>query len=88
MTILFVSGVNDLSRAGIALDDKGGLMYLLDGNCSVHRRIPLQEGIAEDVVLFGKGVKQRTLNFTQTPSLIFNQGAAMGVHIVDLVEYQ
>jgi len=80
MTILFVSGVNDLSMAGITLDDKGGLMYLLDGNCSVHRRIPLNEDIAADVVLFGKGVRQRTFNFIRTPSLIFNQIADVDTH--------
>jgi glutathione synthase/RimK-type ligase-like ATP-grasp enzyme len=80
MTILFVSGVNDLSKVGISLDDKGGIMYLLDGNCSIHRRIPLKEGIAEDVVLFGKGVKQKTLNFIRTPSLIFNQISDVDTH--------
>jgi glutathione synthase/RimK-type ligase-like ATP-grasp enzyme len=80
MTILFVSGVNDLSKVGVKLDDKGGLMYLLDGNCSIHRRVPLIEGIAEDVVLFGKGVKQRTFNFVKMPSLIFNQISDVDTH--------
>jgi glutathione synthase/RimK-type ligase-like ATP-grasp enzyme len=80
MAILFVSGVNDQSKIGITLDDKGNPGYLMDGNCSVHGRIPLKEGIAGSFVLFGKGVKQRGLEFSQAPSLVFNQIADADTH--------
>jgi glutathione synthase/RimK-type ligase-like ATP-grasp enzyme len=80
MTILFVSGVNDRSVMGVTLDESGNLVYLMDGNCSVHHRLPLQQGIDLQFVVFGKGVKQRGIQFTTPPSLIFNQIADADTH--------
>lgn len=80
MAILFVSGVNDRSTIGIQTDDDGNVIHLMDGNCSVHRRVPLKEGLAGFVVLLGKGVKQRMFNFSETPTLIFNQIADADTH--------
>lgn len=80
MAILFISGINDLSTMGVNLDDKGQMVQLLDGNCSVHGRIPLKEGVAAYAVLFGKGVKQPKFGFSQVPSLIFNQIADADTH--------
>jgi glutathione synthase/RimK-type ligase-like ATP-grasp enzyme len=80
MAILFVSGVNDLSTVGVRLDGNGKFGYLMDGNCSVHGKLPLKKGIAADLVLFGKGVRQRSVNFATNPSLIFNQIADADTH--------
>lgn len=80
MAILFVSGINDLSKIGVTLDKKGKLVHLMDGNCSIHGRIPLKKGLAVSLVLFGKGVKQRGVSFTSKPSLIFNQIADADSH--------
>jgi glutathione synthase/RimK-type ligase-like ATP-grasp enzyme len=80
MAILFVSGINDQSRIGATLDENNSLTYLLDGNCSIHRQIPLKAGIDSYVVLFGKGVQQRRFDFTLRPSLIFNQIADVDTH--------
>lgn len=80
MTILFISGINDLSTIGIQLDDKGNPAYLMNGNCSVHGKLPLKKGVAAELVIFGKGVKQRSPSFAKTPSLIFNQIADADTH--------
>lgn len=80
MTILFVSGVNDRSLMGMSLDEKGNLVYLMDGNCSVHRRLPLTRGIDQEFVLFGKGVRQRMVDLKRKPSLVFNQIADPDTH--------
>jgi glutathione synthase/RimK-type ligase-like ATP-grasp enzyme len=80
LAILFVSGVNDLSKIGVTLDDKGQLGYLIDGNCSVHQRLPLREGVASSLLIFGKGVRQRGVEFKTPPSLIFNQIADPDTH--------
>jgi glutathione synthase/RimK-type ligase-like ATP-grasp enzyme len=80
MTILFVSGVNDHSTIGVNLDDRGNVVHLTDGNCSVHGKLPLKKGIAVYFVIFGKGVKQRGIDFTRKPSLIFNQIADADTH--------
>jgi len=80
MAILFVSGVNDLSKLGVTLDDKGQIGHLMDGNCSVQHRLPLNERVAAGTVIFGKGVKQRGIDFKKEPSLIFNQIADADTH--------
>ena len=80
MAIIFISGVNDLSTIGVTIDDEGNLIHLMDGNCSVHGKIPLKEEIVGYVVLFGKGVKQRMISFAQSPSLIFNQISDADTH--------
>lgn len=80
MAILFVDGINDLSQVGLTLDDKGNMAYLMDGNCSVHNRIPLRKDVAASFLVFGKGVKQRGVNFNTPPSLIFNQIADVDTH--------
>ena len=80
MAILFVSGVNDRSVVGISLDEQGRLGYLVDGNCSIHHRLPLKEGIAAELMIFGKGVRQPDADFQQVPSLIFNQIADADTH--------
>ena len=80
MTILFVSGVNDLSTIGVDLDEQGNPVYLMDGNASVHRRLPLKEGVAASFLMFGKGVKQHSIEFKTPPSLIFNQIADPDTH--------
>ena len=80
MSILFVSGVNDLSTIGVTLDDKGRLGHLIDGNCSIHHRLPLKEGVASSFLIFGKGVQQRGIEFKTLPTLIFNQIADPDTH--------
>ena len=80
MTILFVNGVNDRSVMGVSLDERGTLLHLMDGNCSVHHRLPLAEGVAAQFLIFGKGVKQHAVQFKETPSLIFNQIADADTH--------
>jgi glutathione synthase/RimK-type ligase-like ATP-grasp enzyme len=80
MTILFVSGVNDQARIGTTLDDKGNLVNLLDGNCSIQYRIPLKDGIGTNLLLFGRGVKQKGFSLQWAPSLIFNQIADPDTH--------
>jgi len=80
MTILFVSGVSDLSEVGLILDDQGKLGYMLDGNCSVENRLPLNKGVADSCLLFGKAVEQHGIGFTRPPSLIFNQIANPDTH--------
>jgi len=80
MSILFVSGVNDLSTIGVTLDDKGQPVYLMNGNASVHHRLPLKEGVAASLLIFGKGVKQHGVQFKKPPSLIFNQIADPDTH--------
>jgi len=80
MAILFVSGINNQSLIGATTDENNNLTYLLDGNCSIHQQIPLKAGIDAYVVLFGKGVQQRRFDFTQRPSLIFNQIADVDTH--------
>jgi glutathione synthase/RimK-type ligase-like ATP-grasp enzyme len=80
MAILFVDGVNDQSQVGITLNDKGEVGYLIDGNCSVHSRLPLRQDVAASLMIFGKGVKQRSVEFRKRPSLIFNQIADADSH--------
>jgi len=80
MTILFVSGVSDLSEVGLILDHEGNLGYILDGNCSLEGRLPLRTGIAASVLLFGSAVKQKGVEFSGVPSLIFNQIADPDTH--------
>jgi glutathione synthase/RimK-type ligase-like ATP-grasp enzyme len=80
MAILFVSGVNDLSTLGVTLGDKGQIGYLMDGNCSVQHRLPLKQGVAAGMVIFGKGVPQRGADFKTEPSLVFNQIADADTH--------
>ena len=70
MAILFVSGINDLSTVGVTADDAGNMVHLLDGNCSIHQRVPLRSGLDAYAILFGKGVKQRQFEFIATPSQI------------------
>jgi len=78
--ILFVSGINDQSRIGVTLDENGRPVYVMDGNCSVHGRLPLEEGIASAFTLFGKAVRQPGVEFRTQPSLIFNQIADADTH--------
>ena len=73
MGILFVSGVNDLSTMGVRVDENNQFIYVVDGSCLVHGRIPLKKGIGGALMIFGKGVKQRKISFVEIPSLIFNQ---------------
>ena len=80
MPILFVSGINDLSLVGVTLDERGQVGYLMDGNCSVHGRLPLRDGVAQPYTLFGRGVRQQMPAFRVTPSLIFNQIADADTH--------
>lgn len=80
MSILFVNGVSDRSVMGVNLDDKGRLIYLVDGNCTIHNRLPLKEGLASQVMLFGKGVRQPGMDLEKMPSLIFNQISDADTH--------
>lgn len=80
MTILFVSGINDLSTVGVTLGDKGQVNYLMDGNASVHHRMSLGDRAATSFLLFGKGVKQHSVEFKTTPAVIFNQIADPDTH--------
>jgi len=80
MAILFVEGVNDSCRVSVTLDRNNQIVNLLDGNCSVHGALPLKQGIAASVVLFGTSVKQYHFNFTTVPTLIFNQISEPDTH--------
>ena len=80
MPILFVDGVSDLADVGITLDDDNRPVYLINGNCSIHRRLPLLDGVASSLLLFGKGVRQPAVAFKTPPSLIFNQIADADTH--------
>lgn len=80
MTILFVDGVSDLSEIGIQLDEQGRPIYLINGSCSIHRRLPLKQGVAASLLLFGKNVRQPAVVFKEQPSLIFNQIADADTH--------
>lgn len=80
MSILFVNGVNDLSTVGVTLDDSGKPQYLINGNCSIHHRLPLRAGIVQSFLLFGKGVRQPAVRFEPLPSLIFNQISDADTH--------
>jgi glutathione synthase/RimK-type ligase-like ATP-grasp enzyme len=80
MAILFVSGINDLSTVGVQLDGNEKLAYIINGNCSVNGKLPLKNGVAAELVLFGRGVRQRSVNFATNPSLIFNQIADADTH--------
>jgi glutathione synthase/RimK-type ligase-like ATP-grasp enzyme len=80
MAILFVNGINDRSVIGVKLDQNNNPVQLIDGNCSIHRRLPLKKGIDFEYVLFGKGVRQHGVTFKVEPSLIFNQIADADTH--------
>jgi hypothetical protein len=80
VAILFVSGINDRSVIGLSLDEQANLVYLMDGNCSINRRLPLKEGVTLEFILFGKGVRQRMIELKDKPSLIFNQIADPDTH--------
>jgi hypothetical protein len=57
------------------------MVYLMDGNTSVHHRLPLKQGIAAAFLLFGEGTRQPEAEFTATPSLIFNQISDVDTHV-------
>ncbi len=80
MTILFVFGINDISRISAMIDDEGKFMNVYDGNCFVRGQLPLKKEISSWVLLFGKSVKQRGVDFTKKPSLIFNEIADADTH--------
>jgi len=65
---------------GVTLDERGQVGYLMDGNCSVHGRLPLRDGVAQPYTLFGKGIRQQMPGFRVKPSLIFNQIADADTH--------
>ncbi len=73
MAILFVSGINDECLVGVAIDDHGQMGYVMDGNTSVHYRLPLKNGIAESFILFGPKMSQPEAEFKAMPKLVFNQ---------------
>ena len=80
MAILFINGINDRSMIGVTLDRESKLIQLIDGNCSIHRRLPLKQGIDYEFMLFGKGVRQNMVTFKIKPNLIFNQIADADTH--------
>lgn len=80
MTILFVFGINDISRIHAVINHEGKFMNVYDGNCFIRGQLPLKKGIASWLLLFGKGVKQRSVDFTSKPSLIFNEIADADSH--------
>jgi glutathione synthase/RimK-type ligase-like ATP-grasp enzyme len=80
MAIVFVSGISDRSVIGVNLDERGALGYLIDGNCSIHHRLPLNDDVAIPFMIFGKGVRQPDAEIKQTPSLIFNQISDADTH--------
>jgi hypothetical protein len=80
MTILFVSGINDMSTVGITLDDKGQVGYLMDGNASVQHRMSLGDRETAAFLIFGLGVKQHSVEFRTPPAVIFNQIADPDTH--------
>ncbi len=81
MPILFVSGVNDRSVIGVTLDENGQVGYMIDGNCSIHHRLPMKNGMAAEYTIFGKGVRQPGIDFKRAPSLIFNQISDADTHV-------
>lgn len=81
MPILFVSGVNDRSVIGVTLDESGQVGYMIDGNCSIHHRLPLKSGMAAEYTVFGKSVRQPGIDFKRSPSLIFNQISDADTHV-------
>ena len=80
MTILFISGVNDLSTVSVQADPSGQFYPVLTGNCSILGRIPLKKEIPAFVALFGKGVKQPLARLEKHPSLVVNQIADADTH--------
>jgi len=80
MSILFVNGVSDRAVMGVNLDDKGRLVYVVEGNCTIHNRLPLKEGLASQIMLFGRGVRQPGMDLDKMPSLIFNQISDADTH--------
>jgi glutathione synthase/RimK-type ligase-like ATP-grasp enzyme len=80
LAILFINGINDRSVIGVKLDRNSRLVQLIDGNTSIHRRLPLKPGIDHEFMLFGKGVQQHAVQFQVQPSLIFNQIADADTH--------
>jgi glutathione synthase/RimK-type ligase-like ATP-grasp enzyme len=80
MPILFVSGVNDISKIGLILDDQGRPVYFIEGNSGVYDGLSLREGVAATYLLFGQRVKQPEVEFKPQPSLIFNQIADADTH--------
>ena len=45
MAILFITGINDDSTIGVTLNENNKPVYLYDGNCSLHGRLPLRKGL-------------------------------------------
>jgi len=80
MAILFVFGINDISRIHAMINPEGKFMNVYDGNCFIRGQLPLKKGISSWVLLFGKGVRQRGVDFTKKPSLIFNEIADADTH--------
>jgi hypothetical protein len=80
MAILFVNGVNDRSEIRLVLDQTGAAAFQTDGNCFVYDNLPLQQGVADRLLIFGSGVRQHSPSFEQPPSLIFNQIAEADTH--------
>lgn len=80
MPILFIDGVNDRSEIGVNLDENGRPVYLIDGNASIQHRLPLRNGVAQSLLLFGTGPKQPTVVLAQKPSLLFNQISDADTH--------
>jgi len=63
-----------------ATDEKGNFINILDGNCYIQGQIPLKEGIDSYLTLFGTGIRQRHVDFTEKPTLIVNQIADADTH--------
>jgi len=80
MTILFVFGINDISRIHATINHEGNFTNIYDGNCYIRGRLPLKKEIESWMLLFGKGVKQGGIDFTRKPSLIFNEIADADTH--------
>lgn len=78
--ILFVGGINDSQMIGVTLNDRGQMLEVMDGNCSVFDRLQLGKGIAATFFIFPHGVQQRMPGFSKEPSLIFNQIADADTH--------
>ncbi len=80
MTILFISGVNDLSTVSVQADSSGNIYPVLDGNCAILGRVPLKTEIPGFMALFGKGVRQPVATLDKPPSLVVNQIADADTH--------
>lgn len=80
MTVLFVQGIPDDSRATLGLDERGKIYYNVTGSCAVHGNISLPEVSSHSITLFGNRTRQARIRLPRKSSLIFNQISDADTH--------